>query len=772
MSKNKFRPIDLKSIRLRAEKAINENPAMVPHSFDETRKLVHELQVHQIELEMQNEELRKIYEELENSHDRLAELYDFAPVGYFTISADDVIIEANKKGAAMLRSKVENLIGGRFSFFVADNFKAIYQEYLAGVIRSNSTRNLDLHLVLEDGAPLWAHVEGIAADREDKTSGVTFRDLRISVADTTQLNAEKAARQQSEEQYRRIVETSNEGIWLLDKDYKVAYVNKRIAEMTGSSVEELLGASLEEFTYKEDLDILKEKLERLRGGFEDRFDFRLRRRDGNELWVIVSTNPLLDEAGQFMGALGMLADITGRVKAERSIRETKEKLSLALDGSELGIWDWNIESGMIDYDDRFAKILGYEPGDINPLTAKAWRTTIHPEDLSGFDAAFEAHADGKTPKFLAEVRERTKAGKWIWHSLSGKIIERDGNNRPRHAIGTIHDITSRKAGARQEAKARFIKALLTSESIEECLNLACQALTEAELFRQAVFVWPDSDGAVSHLGQRGLSNKAVERLRRASFPGKSLTRKIIHREFRISKSFFIPADAGIDLSGTALYLDGDSETVSGSKDAWKAGDILLVPCGGLDDNNYIPWLALNTPHDNHRPTRERLEFIEEIIDIAINRARELQLRTELRLEQEQLRAKNIALREVMASIEGEKAEIRKQHSRQITEILIPTVKKMVRKNNTLNKSSFLHLQTTLEEMAESNSLTLPFTYKLSPREIEICALIRNGASSREISNALGIALVTVQKHREVIRRKLRLTNKDINLTTHLRNMQA
>ncbi|MBT6230895.1 MAG: PAS domain-containing protein, partial [Candidatus Scalindua sp.] len=120
----------LSALRKIAEKRLNsENMPIEKLSEADVRKLAHELQVHQIELEMQNEELRKSQQELEDSRDKYSRLYDFAPIGYFTISDDGVIMEANLTGAKMLGVERSHLINKPLCVFIVKDDQDNYYRH-------------------------------------------------------------------------------------------------------------------------------------------------------------------------------------------------------------------------------------------------------------------------------------------------------------------------------------------------------------------------------------------------------------------------------------------------------------------------------------------------------------------------------------------------------------------------------------------------------------------------------------------------------------------
>lgn len=139
-----------------------------------------------------------------------------------------------------------------------------------------------------------------------------FRDI------TERKQMEKALRD-SEVKYRNIVETANEGIWILDTSSKTSYVNSHITQMLGYTAEEMLGRHLFDFMDTDARIEAEIGLERRKKGIKEIHDFRFTRKDGTNLWAIISTNPIIDDKGHYAGALGMVTDISERKYAEEQI---------------------------------------------------------------------------------------------------------------------------------------------------------------------------------------------------------------------------------------------------------------------------------------------------------------------------------------------------------------------------------------------------------------------------------------------------------------------
>ena len=150
-------------LRKRAEKILSEkHEALGQVSSTDMKKLVHELQVHQIELEMQNDELRKAQQVIEESRSRYVDLYDFAPVGYFTLDEKGVIVEANLTGAELLGFERNLLLKTPFSLYVIREDMELFFEYRRKILQIPGRQSCELRLKRRAGIPLWVRLEGAA----------------------------------------------------------------------------------------------------------------------------------------------------------------------------------------------------------------------------------------------------------------------------------------------------------------------------------------------------------------------------------------------------------------------------------------------------------------------------------------------------------------------------------------------------------------------------------------------------------------------------------
>jgi len=176
------RSIDL---RKRAEKALQERPPdyleSTELSNEEVHNLIHGLQVHQIELEMQNDELRRFQNEIEESRNKYSHLYDFAPVGYFTVKEKGIIAQANLTGAALLGIDRASLIGKPLTRFVSMEDQDTFYLHCLQVLKKNGNHTCEIKMMNYNKTPFYARLESIVVQGEDENAA----KLRTAITDIT-----------------------------------------------------------------------------------------------------------------------------------------------------------------------------------------------------------------------------------------------------------------------------------------------------------------------------------------------------------------------------------------------------------------------------------------------------------------------------------------------------------------------------------------------------------------------------------------------------------
>ncbi len=248
-------------------------------------------------------------------------------------------------------------------------------------------------------------------------------------------------------QLTRILDGSNDGFWDWDIQSGQVDFSDRWAEMFGYRKSELAPhiSTWQGMVHPEDRAAAQGAMKRIVDGEVSRYEAqrRIRHQDGHWVWVLVR-GKVVERSGDGNPTrmAGTYTDISELKAAEEAIRETSERLSLVLDGSSDGFWDWDIPSGRVEFSRRWASMLGYDLAELEPHVS-TWQRLVHPEDVGTAMAAVDAHLRGETSQYQCEHRVLHKDGRWIWILDRGKVVRRDEAGRPRRMAGTHTDVTER-----------------------------------------------------------------------------------------------------------------------------------------------------------------------------------------------------------------------------------------------------------------------------------------------------------------------------------------
>jgi PAS domain S-box-containing protein len=296
-------------LRRRAEKRVAEHArTAASRGSTETQRLIQELEVHQVELELQNEELRKARAELEANYN---ELYDFAPVGYFTLKRNGQIEKTNLTGSVMLGQPRADLLGRRLASFVTPESLANFNNFLRRVMGGSDKEGCKVTLMKGGTTPIVAYVEGIGTDPRSKR--------RVVVVDITSIEQSRRALRESEARLKLALTASGMGVWEWEweGDSGNIYWSPECFRILGiERVSPTLG-TLTQLLHPEDAPRVRTTVsEALADGKEQAVECRVRRPDGEVIWVLVRGQVQYGRAGKPLRLIGILQDITERKKTE------------------------------------------------------------------------------------------------------------------------------------------------------------------------------------------------------------------------------------------------------------------------------------------------------------------------------------------------------------------------------------------------------------------------------------------------------------------------
>jgi len=305
-------------------------------------------------------------------------------------------------------------------------------------------------------------------------------------ADIEDRKKAEAQLRESEQQYRRIVDTASEGIFVCDERYMTTFVNRRMAELLGYEPEDMPGRKTSDYLFEQDVAAFEERIAARREGITERYEQRVRRKDGHPLWVHISATPVFDEERHFQGSFCMLSDITQRKMAEEELRKHRdhledlvkqrtEELALlnqlvygSLASTDVGAWwiDFK-EKDTYHALDNTVQMLGNTPEKTGENT---YRLSQWAKSLADTKAAFPEHASvvdetmerfsgaisGKYKNYGAIYPVAGRDGSVKWFNARADVPSRDEQGRALLMTGTLIDITKLKQveGELVEAKER------------------------------------------------------------------------------------------------------------------------------------------------------------------------------------------------------------------------------------------------------------------------------------------------------------------------------
>lgn len=705
MTQEKDSTDSVSQLRTRAEEMIHSDSLdqqdITQLSTEEIERLIHELRVHQIELEMQNENLLQAQQQMERQKERYLDLYDFAPVGYVTLNDKGLILEANLTAIRLLGVERANLIKKFFSQFVSQESANVYYSHLKKVFASQSEQTCDIELRRKDGTVFHAQLASVAVHGVNRL--ITHcRTILSDISERKRLedellqhkerleelvNQRTAELRNSELKFRTFADFTFDWEYWIRPDGSLVYVSPSCERITGYRPEEFFNNPklLSTIIHPADLSVVGYHFDIIGSGDPCSMDFRIVTRTGEERWISHACQVIFDKTGQWLGrrgsnrdmtetkklekqllqsgtnfdtffnaiddllfvldprgrithvndtvlhrlgftkdeligqsvldvhpierrdeaerivaemlegkakfcpipvvskdgrqipvetrvvkgewdgkpalfgvtkditqikrseekfssafhsspvsmaisrsqdgcfidvneaflntlgfsrqevigktssSLNMYADIADRDKircmfeddgkvrdaeilfrrsdgtlmsgllsveaisiddescwlatmvdinerklAEAALLKNRELLALAIEGSGVGTWDWNVQTGETAFNDRWAQIIGYTLEELEPVSIDTWIRHCHPDDLKKSGELLQKHFAGETSVYECEARMKHKDGHWVWVLDRGKVTESDSDGKPVRVTGTHLDITSRK----------------------------------------------------------------------------------------------------------------------------------------------------------------------------------------------------------------------------------------------------------------------------------------------------------------------------------------
>ncbi len=244
--------------------------------------------------------------------------------------------------------------------------------------------------------------------------------------------------------FESILDSTTDTIFVKDTQSRYLLVNSIAAAIMGKPKLEIIGKNDAEIFPPETAAQLMENDQLIiQSGSEQTIQQTVTDSEGKILTCLTTKSPLRDRQKNIIGVVGVVRDISDIKQAETALRQSEQRLQLALWGSDSGMWDWNLVTGDIYCSPEYSALLGYEPAELKQ-SAIGLGKIVHPDDIPILQKKLNVYFANPDSSYVVEYRMLAKSGEFKWIFARGKVVERNENNAPVRMIGTISDIGDRK----------------------------------------------------------------------------------------------------------------------------------------------------------------------------------------------------------------------------------------------------------------------------------------------------------------------------------------
>jgi PAS domain S-box-containing protein len=426
------------NLRKQAEEKFSKGKASAVQylSLDEAQRLLHELSVHQIELEMQNEELKKGEKErvkMETLLGTYSDLYDFAPVGYFNLDQGGIILAVNVTGAGILNKERSLLIGRRLDLYISDETRPVFRNFLDRVFAGESKETCEVEILIEGYSPSLMKVVAVVSESKQL--------CRAVVTDITEQWRVDEKLRASERKYRQLHESMIDAFVVIDMAGTIQEFNNSFEVMAGYTVEEL-----SRFTYKDltpekwhafESDIIRNQV--LVRGYSDTYEKEYVRKDGTVFPVELRAFLIKDTHGKPVNMWAIVRDISKRRNAENALRESEEFARRLIDSSRDCIKVLDLEGRIVSMSSGGQNLL--EIDDFALYLNKSWIEFWKDADMEAAQNAVNQAKRGEAGTFQGYCETAKGTPKW-WKVVVTPIMDACGDTN--RLLAVSHDITEMK----------------------------------------------------------------------------------------------------------------------------------------------------------------------------------------------------------------------------------------------------------------------------------------------------------------------------------------
>ena len=366
--------------------------------------------------------------------------------GYFESNLRGDIVYVNDAGLAMMGyqpGEQERLYQTNYRSFTTASTRHKMEEAYRRAYETGESSTLDDYEILHQDGTIRVHQLSIGLIRDAAGNKTGFRSVARDI--TERRIIEDSLRNMS-----LATEASPAAVVITDPQGNITYVNRKFIEITGYSYSEVIGQNPRILKSGE---MSPENYRQLWGtiasGKTWKGEFHNRKKNGELYWENASISPMIDEKGNTTHYICVKEDITERKRAEELLVAERQRLAYILEGTNVGTWEWNVQTGKTVFNDRWAEMIGYRLAELAPVSIETWMKFAHPNDLAISQDLLERHFRKELPYYECEARMRHKDGHWIWVLDRGKVVAWTEDGKPLTMSGTHQEITARKQAEEQ-----------------------------------------------------------------------------------------------------------------------------------------------------------------------------------------------------------------------------------------------------------------------------------------------------------------------------------
>ncbi len=333
------------------------------------------------------------------------------------------------------------------------------------------------------------------------------------IQDVTEKKVSETALQESEHKFHTLFNQASDSIFLLsptENDLIIEDLNEAACRIHGYTRDELIGKSIGLLDDPETRGKLPEWVKTLTSGKRLHVESTHVRKDGSIFPVEIIAQLLI--LGEKTYILGIDRNISRRKKSELVLKESEERLKLALTASRQGLYDLDLRTGEAVVNAEYALMLGYDPSEFKESNQK-WLDRLHPEDHKRVVSYYRSYVNGETDLYQVEFRQKTKSNDWKWILSLGKIVERDSEGNPIRMLGTHTDISGQKESERDlleriqlaEMNADIGLALTAGKSLRDMLQGCTEAFVKSlDVLFARIWIYNETDDVLELRASAGL----------------------------------------------------------------------------------------------------------------------------------------------------------------------------------------------------------------------------------------------------------------------------